>query len=789
MSNRSSRNTLAVLLASTALIAAPALAQDARPADAAADSLNADIVVTAQKRSESLQRVPISIQALGSAKLDEHQVASFDDYAKLLPSVSFQSFGPGQSQLSFRGITSGGDGLHGGSLPTAGLYIDEIPVTTIAGAVDLHIYDIARVEALSGPQGTLFGASSLAGTLRIITNRPSSAEFSGALDVQGTKFGKGGYGGTGEGYVNIPLGDRAAFRASAFYQHDGGYIDNVPGTRTYTLGDLDPTTNVTINNAAFVKNDFNTVDTYGGRAALRVDLDDSWTVTPQVIYQHQEAKGAFLFDPRLGDLRVNDYTPDLNQDKWVQAALTIEGKLGNWDITYAGGYFDRRVDNQADYSEYTVAYDNLAGSYYTYFSTASGGFLDPTQAFHGSDDYTKQSHELRVASPASDSVRLVAGLFYQRQTDSFAADYIIPGLAGIPNTPAVPKAGDDIFATRAYRVDRDYAMFGEASWDIVPSVTLTGGLRVFIANNTFIGFSGFASSAAAANCVAVVAADRVCNNFDKKSVQSGETHRVNLTWRVDPDHLVYATYSTGYRPGGNNRRPGINPYKPDTLSNYELGFKTSWFDRKLRINAAVFYENWKDLQYGLSPIGSAGVTNIYNAGNARVYGAEADFNLQLGHLTLSASGSYIDAKLTTDFCSIGAGGNVDCTLGTVAVPRGTSLPVQPKFKGNATARYGFDIGQSSAFVQGSMLHQSGTRSYLTDLEANLLGPTKGFTTFDFSIGADFGRFTIEAFIQNAFDRRGILSINTVCVPSICGGGRRYYPVKPQLFGMKIGTKF
>ena len=789
MSVRRRHSTIAALFASTALLAAPALAQDKPPADETAVSDSTDIVVTAQKRSESLQNVPISIQALGASKLAEHQVASFDDYAKLLPSVSFQSFGPGQSQLSFRGISSGGDGLHGGSLPTAGLYIDEIPVTTIAGAVDLHIYDIARVEALSGPQGTLFGASSLAGTLRIITNRPSTAGYSGAIDVQGTKFGKGGYGGTGEGYVNIPLSANAAFRASAFYEHDGGYIDNVPGTRTYTLGDLDPKTNLTVNNAGYVKDDFNTVDTYGGRAALRVDLDDSWTVTPQVIYQHQEAKGAFLFDPRLGDLRVTDFTPDLNKDKWVQAALTIEGKLGNWDVTYAGGYFDRRVDNQADYSEYTVAYDNMAGSYYTYFSTASGGFLDPTQVFHGHDNYTKQSHELRVASPATDSFRLVAGMFYQRQTDAIVADYVIPGLAGIPNSPAVPKAGDDIFATRAYRVDRDYAMFGEASWDIVPSVTLTGGLRVFIANNTFVGFSGFASSASAANCVPVNQPDRVCNNFNKKSVQSGETHRVNLTWRIDPEHLVYATYSTGYRPGGNNRRPGINPYKPDTLSNYELGFKTSWLDHKLRINGAVFYEKWKDLQYGLSPIGSAGVTNIYNAGDARVYGAEADINLQLGHLKLSASGSYIDAKLTTDFCSIGAAGNVDCTLGTIAVPRGTTLPVQPKFKGNATARYEFDFGKSKAFIQGSMLHQSGTRSYLTDLEANLLGPTKQFTTFDFSVGADFGQFTIEGFIQNAFDQRGILSINTVCVPSICGGGRRYYPVKPQQFGVKIGAKF
>jgi iron complex outermembrane recepter protein len=203
----------------------------------------------------------------------------------------------------------------------------------------------------------------------------------------------------------------------------------------------------------------------------------------------------------------------------------------------------------------------------------------------------------------------------------------------------------------------------------------------------------------------------------------------------------------------------------------------------------VFYQKWKKLQYGLSPLGSAGVTNIYNAGDARVYGAEADVNVSLGRLNLSASGSYIDAKLTTAFCSIGANGNVDCNLGTVSAPIGTSLPVQPKFKGNATARYTFSLGSAKAFAQAVANHQSGTRSYLTVAEANLLGPTKGFTTFDFSAGATFGRFDIEAYIQNAFDERGILSINTVCVPSICGAGRRFYPIKPQIIGVKLGTKF
>lgn len=777
------RASLITLLASTCL-ATPAFAQ------AAEEGASGDeIIVTAQKREENLQDVPISIQALGQEKLAERQVASFDDYAKLLPSVSFQSFGPGQSQLFFRGISSGGDGLHGGSLPGAGLYLDETPVTTIANAVDIHVYDIARVEALSGPQGTLFGASSLAGTLRIITNKPDASKFEGGVDVQVNKFGKGDFGGVLEGFLNLPISENAALRVVGFYKKDGGYIDNVPGTRTYILGDTDPTTNLTINNNALVKKDFNPVETYGGRAALGIDLNDSWTVTPSIIYQRQTTKGPFLYDPRAGDLNVVDYIPTRNKDRWYQAALTITGEVGNWDLVYSGGYFERKVNNQSDYSEYTVAYDALAGSYYTNFVDGAGNFIDPTQRVVLGDKYTKQTHELRVSSPQADRFKITAGLFLQRQTDDIDADYIIPGLGRSATPIAVPTSTDAIFITRAFRVDRDYAMFADASFDITDKLTINAGIRGFIAKNTFQGFSGFRSNALSPICLPTTKTDRPCENFNKKQVESGETHRVTLTFKPNDDKLVYATWSTGYRPGGNNRRPGINPYEADTLTNYEFGWKTTWLDRKLRINGAVFYEKWDKLQYGLSPVGSAGVTNIYNAGNARVYGAEGDISLRLGGLTLSGSGTYIDAKLTTDFCQIGADGNPDCNLGAVAAPKGTRLPVQPKFKGTATARYEFPLGSINAFAQGSANHQGGTRSYLTDAEAALLGNTKGFTTFDFSVGGALNNWTFEAFIQNAFDKRGSLSINTVCAPLICGGGARIYPIKPQFFGLKAGTRF
>ena len=158
-----------------------AMAQQVQPAVPATNSgseNSSEIIVTATKRSERLQDVPISIQAFSGATLEQHQVQSFDDYAKLLPSVSFQSFGPGQSQIYFRGVTNGGDGLHGGSSPASGLYLDEIPLTSISNNVDFHVYDVARVEALSGPQGTLYGVSSLSGTLRLITNKPDPAKFS-----------------------------------------------------------------------------------------------------------------------------------------------------------------------------------------------------------------------------------------------------------------------------------------------------------------------------------------------------------------------------------------------------------------------------------------------------------------------------------------------------------------------------------------------------------------------------------------------------------------------------------
>src|SRR5450755_2661586 len=189
-----------------------------------------EIVVTAQKRTENLQDVPLSIQALGAAKLEELHVTNFDDYAKFLPSVEFLSTGPGFEHVYMRGVSSSVLENHSGSLPTVGVYLDEQPVTTIDGILDVHIYDVARVEALAGPQGTLYGASSEAGTIRIITNKPDPTAFAAGYDVQGNSVDHGGLGSVLEGFVNVPLTPVAAIRLVAWDEHDSGYISNVAGT-------------------------------------------------------------------------------------------------------------------------------------------------------------------------------------------------------------------------------------------------------------------------------------------------------------------------------------------------------------------------------------------------------------------------------------------------------------------------------------------------------------------------------------------------------------------------------
>ena len=781
----------------------------AHAADAGDTGTLEEVVVTAQKRSEDLQKVPISLQVLNGQELEQHQVTSFDDYAKLLPSVSFQSLGPGQSQLFFRGIASGNDGLHAGSLPATGVYVDEIPVTTIANTLDIHVYDIARVEALAGPQGTLYGASSLSGTLRIITNKPDPTAFSAAYDVKADKYGRGNGGEEIEGYVNIPLTDKLAVRLVGFYDHEGGYINNVNSSNTYERGvpgtDPGPFTGpnvpLTVSNAPVAGQRFNPLETFGGRGALKFDLNDNWTITPQVLWQSQRADGDFTFDPAKGDLNIADFVDGLNEDKWYQSALTVEGKVANFDILYSGGWFERSVHNIVDYSGYTVGYDAKSqqpDATYTvtrYQNPDGSVTTDPTQYVVNHDKYTKMSHELRITSPADFPVRGVAGLFYQKQTDNIRAAYTVNDL---PAYYSVDGSPNTVYLSQQLRQDRDYAVFTNLDYDITSHLKLNAGIRRFWVENTLFGFFGFndvLSSHGEALCNPPVSAATIipnylpCINTDKKVIENGETHKINLTYQIDPDRMVYATYSTGFRPGGNNRLANVGPYGADTLVNLELGWKTSWLDNRLRINGAVFAERWKDVQ--LTVAGVSGINTIVNAANAEVKGIESDVSwLALDNLTLTASGTYVNARTTNEFCEpdrVTQVINHDCA--NPDAPAGTPLPVTPRFKLNGTARYKFNAGNFASYAQGTVVHQAKSTSELRTDYNDAIGDLPHFTTFDFALGTGLNNWHLEAYIQNAFDKRGELSRYAECATINCYQEYHVFPIKPQTFGVTFGQKF
>jgi outer membrane receptor protein involved in Fe transport len=865
------RAVLTALLTSAAFIAGPSFAQDAAPSPPPPQNQNADngdIIITALKRADSLQNVPISVQALSTKKLDELNVSNFKDYVASLPSVSFQAIGgtPGTNVVYMRGVASGGDGNHSGSLPSVGVYLDEQPVTTIGGNLDVHIYDIARIESLSGPQGTLYGASSEAGTIRIITNKPDLSGLYGRMDVEGNKVSKGGYGGKVEGMVNVPLSSFAALRVVGYYEKDPGYIDNVPGTRnfispaatpgapaaaaTYPNNTIRPDGGISVNNAPFVKKDYNDTELWGGRAALKVDLDSNWTVTPSFLYQDTRSHGAYGYDPSVGDLEVQHFFPEYRRDRFWQAGLTIEGKVGNWDVTYAGAYLDRKDLQSSDYTDYSEAYDNLYSSLggsagYFYYRDNAGNTIDPRQRIIGTDHFKKMSQEFRVASPSTDRFRIVAGAFYQRQSNLIHQDYQIAGLADDLSVNGHPGT---LWLTQQHRVDKDYAMYGEASFDITPTLTFTAGGRAFIYDNSLIGFFGFGRNpgngfsdsppnAAGSNRTGLAqcfttAGERLydrdtdtysssltllpaavagspCTNLAVYAVGSGlqpvkasgegGTYRFNLSWKPRQGLLLYGTVSRGFRPGGINRRVDVEPYAADYLTNYELGAKTTWLGGKLRFNAALYRQDWDKFQFSF--LGANSFTEIHNGPNARIWGAEFDSALTLGGLSLTASGSYTDAKTTKNLClfddptyTCADNGNGNM----VSAPKGTRLPITPQVKLNGSARYTVPVGDTKFYGQAVVSYQSSAASDIRTAivqvgtgdiinPAAQLGRLAAFTKADFALGAEFSSYSLEVFIQNAFDERGQLSRFQEC--GSCGQRPYIVPITPRTIGIRAGAKF
>jgi len=788
-----------------------------------------EVVVTAQKRAENLQDVPISIQTLGNESISELGIQNFQDYAKMLPSVSMTpSLGAGSSftLVYMRGIATAGDGQASTSQPSVGMYLDEQPITTIQGNLDIHMYDMARVEALSGPQGTLYGASSQAGTIRLITNKPELGAFSAGYSVEGNMVDGDDTGYVAEGFVNLPINEKMAVRLVGWKRSDAGYIDNVLGSRTFPGVGSTTADDITVTNEATAEDNYNTMDTVGARASLRIDLNDNWTVTPQAMYQKSEGRGSWGEDLSSfvsGRNQVTHFQDEFTDDEWTQLGLTIEGSIGNFDVSYAASYLDREVDASFDYSDYSYWYDTAYTSGFysdlhfanpvpgaTYADRAAANMFvpDPFNSsdvgarvmggarYENDDGYKKTSHELRISSPQENRLRGLVGLFYQNQTHDFQQRWKVDGLADVmemnQDNPH-PRNNDTVYMSSLDREDSDEAIFGSLSYDITDDLELTVGARFFKPEVTVKGFFGFGmgfnqagwSGNGEIKCaVQTDYKDKPCLNVDKGIKESENVSRVNLTWQISDDHMAYGTWSEGYRPGGINRSPSAGNYRSDFLTNWELGWKTQWMDNTLQFNGAVFKEEWDDFQ--ISFAGANAITQVANGPSAEVLGLEGQLLwVPTDNWRISSSFTFIDSELLSDYANYNADGSVKKIL----APAGTALPVTAEFKGNLVARYSFQLGGYDSHLQGALSYEGERGSDMDQSDNAIRGDVPANTFLDLSAGIATGNYSLDLFIKNATDEDAPLYLTGQCAAGTCGAQNYGVRARPRTVGLRFSKHF
>ena len=596
-----------------------------------------EIVVTATRRNESVQDVPISIDVLAEGALEDNGVGDLEDFAHLIPSLNYVTLGPGTGNVYMRGISSGGESLLGAT-PNVAVYMDEQPVTAVGSFMNPHIYDIARIETLAGPQGTLFGANSQAGSIRIITNKPTPGAFEAGYDLEFNSVSEGDTGHLIEGFVNIPITDNAAIRLVGYSKDEAGFIDNVPGTHTFDLSGIragltaagaDAATvaianDQTIDNAAFVEEDFNTAETIGGRATLRVDLNENWTVSAGVMRQELEARGVWDHDPTdVGDLQVVRFQPDSNDDEWTQIALTVEGEVAGMSLTYSYADLDRESYQNADYSLYSDPSNGSPGfvtSFYVCYVAYFGVCEDPTLLYTGDQEWERENHEFRIVSAQDQKFRWILGVFYEEASHDFDLDWHVLGLANITpettgaGTPGFVEGPDIYWTTNQLRGNEETAYFGEVAYDITEDLTVSYSTRYFDYESSLVGFSGTIWGPSRYG----PRGDREINN-DLQIDESDNVNKFNVSYTLDNDVMIYGTFAEGYRPGGLNRLSVTaiaGAYQADILTSYELGMKGMFMDSRLRLNASIYTQEWDDFQLSKIDTSVSVLTLTDNVGNA-----------------------------------------------------------------------------------------------------------------------------------------------------------------------------
>jgi outer membrane receptor protein involved in Fe transport len=754
------------------------------------------IVVTASRRAESLQDVAISVNALGEKQLEELGIDKFEDYVALLPGVSAQGQGPGKQEIFIRGITPGRTGLRISGLaaePSTALYFDEAPISTGGRNIDLYATDLNRIEVLKGPQGTLFGASSQAGTVRLIPNKPVLDEFEagGTVGFSSTRSGEDSN--LSEGYVNIPIiEDKFAIRFVGYNSTDGGFVDNIPATRQLPLTNPGlagavPAVRETIANTSVAEDDFNDVTFSGFRASALYAFNDNWDLYVTHINQTIDSEGVFEFEPEVStdnDFNVQTFTPDNGEDELNLTTWTVNGRVNNLELIYNGSYTDRVFEGRTDYTGYS---NN--GPFIPYYICTPGYDVCGTpeliaDAFFQTERFVQ---EVRFATDADRDWRIIGGLFYDDQEITERTDLIYPSsiAAGFqPNFPIPDAFASDpnvrapgvTFFNDFIRDREETSVFGEFSYDFTDDVTVSVGFRHYSIDIGLTGQASFGQRAAGPEADGGFNVDAALEGQSPTTLDD-TIYKFNVSWDVNDDVLLYATYSEGFRSGSFNRNgTGNGPddipffFDTDDVANTEFGWKTQFFKNTLRFNGAIFFVDFDDLQQGVLDFSISNVSFFDNVGSAEQRGLEFDVEWAANdNLTLFTSWTFLDSELV----------EIPETLVNIS-PAGSDLPFSPSYEGVVGGRYSYDIDGYTLF--GQIVSQF-TGSRFTSLAEVGRFELEDYAQVNLTLGVSKEEWTVNFFVDNLNDRLGQLSAGAP------DNIFRVIPTRPRTAGIRISYQY
>lgn len=771
---------VAVAVATALALAAPAGAAFADVAGAVLE----EVVVTARKREENLQVVPLSIEVFTKRDIQNLGISQFDDYAEKVPSISFISTGPGTQLFVMRGVSDGSNPNYANSSST-GFFVDDMSTSWFGVQPDLHLYDIAQIEVLNGPQGTTFGAGSMSGAVRYITNKPDVHAFSAGVDLDAGKIHGGTDNETYEGFLNVPLVDGVlGLRVSAFSDNRGGFINNRLTTRTWVNGTVS-------DNSAWARANYNTQHVEGGRLALKLVASEAWSGTLSATYQRQATQGAWDEDlTNYGPRTVSRFGPESHQFEAKMLDLHVDGDVGIGDLVFASTYWSLPTRQNNEYSQYMENHNGGATEGFTclsdpvYGGTPYTGCNVPVQFYEYHSNPERWSDELRLASKPGGAFHWLAGLYWEKTRDKDSGStFFMPGLR---TDGAAFQYYQALYGTTAsslppgiwyaYRTRSDYLQtteFANISYDLTERLNVEAGAVHFHSDSKY--YSPYGQFAYAPTTPAL-------------SVNS--SHKVNgklgVNYKVTDALLLYADVAQGFRDGGANSgypdscyANGVpRHYVPDTLNNFELGWKSTSLGGRLLFNGATYLMRWHDLQTLIYDVDICAPSSFnVNVGDARIYGAESNVEFKPDeHWTVQASGSYTDSHL------------VSSPYATFQGNVGERLPFVPYFSYSMNVRYQHRLGAGlNGYAQFDVAHKGDMWNDLHVAGSNGFGriDQPGYSLMNLRLGLnpEGGRWLAELYVRNLADKNAILYSNTG------NYDLRETTNEPRVIGLRLNYRF